>query len=285
MTYLVRALRVAAYHMRQITSTARIPIVLLMITCFIMQNLEAVRLFSAAVDIHATPFAFPHLTNDFICQLVIMAGAIVIFCNAPFEEGGYIYFVTRAGRFSWALGQVFYIIGAALLYVFFVLVISVLPLAGCLELGSEWGKIWGTLGKTDAGAGFGMMFSVTEYMVSHYTAVYALIVSFLLEWGCVTFLGLMIYFFNKMTGHSIGTVVGAFLVLLDICIANDWVNWANLFSPITLAQLNTYAGYNLKFHVTFRYGVMFFIIGIVVLVILSILANYKGKGKRWRKNL
>lgn len=277
MSCINRSLRIASYHFRHITATVRIPVVLIMIALFIMENLRAVTLFSDAVGIPATPYAFPHLTNDYVCQLIMMAGAILLFCDAPFEEKEYPYMLPRAGRLAWSAGQVIYIIGLALLYVLFIFFFSVLPLAGHLEFASEWGKIWGTLAKTDAGVEFGVMLRVTEYMVSHYTALPALFISLALEWACVTWLGLLIYFLNKLTDRPIGTFAGAFCVLLDICIANDWVNWANKFSPITLAQINTYAGYNLRYNITFGYGKVFFVVGILVLVLLCIFANYKDK--------
>lgn len=116
-------------------------------------------------------------------------------------------------------------------------------------------------------------------------ARYALLISVLLEWWCVSWIGLLIYFFNKLTGKAIRTCMGAFCVLLDICISNDWMAWANRFSPITLAQLNSYTGYNLKYHITFEYGVSFFLIGMLLLTGLSVLANYKDKAENLLKKL
>ena len=45
-------------------------------------------------------------------------------------------------------------------------------------------------------------------------ARYALLISVLLEWWCVSWIGLLIYFFNKLTGKAIGTCMGAFCCLL-----------------------------------------------------------------------
>lgn len=277
MNCISKMLRSAVYHFRHITATVRIPVVLVMILLFIAENLRPVVLFSEKVGVPAAPYAFPHLTNDFICQMVMMAGAIILFCDAPFEENEYTYMLPRAGRFAWAGGQILYIISLSFLYVLFLLFASVVPFLGHIEMGSEWGKIWGTLAKTDAGAVFGITLNVTEYMVGHYTALAASVISFVLEWACVTWLGLLIYFLNKLTNRPAGTFIGAFCVLLDICIANDWVNWANKFSPITLAQINAYAGYNLQYGITINYGICFFTAGILVLILLSFLANYKDR--------
>lgn len=280
-----KALRISIYNFRKTISSIRILAVLLMIACFIIQNMEAVVEFSSLVKIRVTPYAFPHMVNDYICQLVIMAGGVILFCNAPFEDEGYFYMLPRAGKMSWTLGQVMSIVGISLFYVLFLLGMTLLPIIGNVDFGNEWGKIWGTFAKTDAGIQVGLLFQVTEYMISHYNARYALLISVLLEWWCVSWIGLLIYFFNKLTGKAIGTCMGAFCVLLDICISNDWMAWANRFSPITLAQLNSYTGYNLKYHITFEYGVSFFLIGMILLTGLSVLANYKDKAENLLKKL
>lgn len=275
MANFIKALHISKYHMRMLTATMRIPVVMLMVACFVIQNLTPVVQFSKAVKIGITPYALPYLTNDYICQLIMIAGAVVLFCNAPFEDDEYFYMLPRAGRFSWGLGQVIYILEFALFYVLFLLFVSIIPFIGHLEFGMEWGKIWGTLAKTDAGTQYGIIFNVSEYIVRQYEPMVALIISFLLEWACVSWIGLLIYFLNKITECSVGTFAGAFVVLLDICISNGWVGWANHFSPVTLAQISTYSGYNLKFHINFDYGILFFIIGILILIHLCIASNYK----------
>ncbi len=285
MACIIRALRVSGYNLRKTFSSIRMLAVLLAIACFIIQNMAPVSEFCELVEMKATPYAFPHLVNDFVCQLVMTAGGVILFCNAPFEDDGYFYILPRAGRFSWALGQVFYIVGVSFLYVLFLLLVSVLPLAGHMELGSQWGKIWGTLAKTDAGIQMGLMFKVTEYVVSRYSPVTAMAISVLLEWCCVSWLGLMVYLLNKLTGKAVGTCAGAFCVLLDISISNDWMPWARCVSPITLAQIKTYAGVNLDHHITFQYAIAFFAIGILVLGVAGILVNYKERTEGWLKRL
>ena len=58
------------------------------------------------------------------------------------------------------------------------------------------------------------LFSVTEYMISNYSPIFALAVSVLLEWCCVSWLGLMIYFLNKLTGKAVELASELFLYCL-----------------------------------------------------------------------
>lgn len=234
MVYFIKALRISINNLKKTISSIRVLTVLLIVAGFILQNLEAVLNFSNLVEVRITPYAFPHLTNDYICQLVIMAGVVFIFSNAPYEDDGYFYMLSRSGKLSWALGQILYSISISLIYILFLLLVSVLPLVGNMEIGCEWGKIWGTLAKTDAGIQVGLLFNVSEYMVSHYSALFALMISIILEWCCASWLGLLIYLLNKLTSRAIGTCAGALCVLFDICISNDWMAWANLlFSDFT----------------------------------------------------
>ncbi len=268
---------ISAYQLRKAFRSRRIIIIYMLLTCFHIENLVPVSTFSHAVGINVTPYAFVHMVNDFIYQLVVMAGAIVLFCDAPFEDESYYYRLPRAGIKVWAFGQILYIMVMAAIYEMFLIVMSIMPLAGQLEFSREWGKIWGTLAKTNAGEQFGQLFSVTDYIVSKYQPMGALVLSLILEWACIVWIGLLIYFFNKLTEHPAGTFIGAFFVLLDICIANDWMNWANRFSPVTLAQLTAYTGYNLQYHITLLYGVLFFATGIVGMICLCVLVNEKAR--------
>ena len=57
------------------------------------------------MHIDATPFAFVFLINNYRIQFVIAAYAVILFCNAPFEDESYQYMISRAGKLSWGLGQ------------------------------------------------------------------------------------------------------------------------------------------------------------------------------------
>ena len=118
-----KAFRISFYQIRLRSGSLRIPLIFFMVGCFILENLRPVLEFSKAVEVPVSPYAFPHLTNDFVCQMVIMAGIVLVFCDAPFEEEGSFYLLPRAGKFYWGLGQIFYIFLMALLYVLFLLLL------------------------------------------------------------------------------------------------------------------------------------------------------------------
>lgn len=273
----MKANKVSRYNMRMLKENARIPFILLITVLYVMESLFAVLTFSQSVHIDVTPFAFVFLINNYRVQFIIAACAVVLFCNAPFEDESYQYMISRAGKLSWGMGQILYIIKMSILYIGCLLAATIIPFLGHVTWSNEWGKVWGTLGKTNAGAQFGVELSISPNIIREYEPVNALIISILLEFSCILCIGLIIYLGNKMTGKSVGTAIGALIAVLDICISNDWMDWAYGFSPVSLAQLELFNGYASKWGINLAYAVKFFLIAILSLSALCVASNYKEK--------
>lgn len=277
MGHFMKANKISSYHMRMIWENIRIPFIFIIVVLYVMESLSAVLTFSRSVHIDVTPFAFVFLINNYKIQFVIAACAVILFCNAPFEDEAYQYMVSRAGKLSWGLGQIFYIIKISILYIACLAVATIIPFLGHMTWSNEWGKIWGTLGKTNAGADFGVELSVSQNIIRQYEPIDALIISILLEFSCILCIGLIIYFGNKVTGKSVGTFIGALIAVLDICVSNDWMEWAYGFSPVSLTQLELFNGFAPKWGINLAYAEKFFLIAIVSLSTLCVAANYKEK--------
>lgn len=277
MGHFMKANKVSRYNMRMMKENIRIPFILLIAVLYVMESLSAVLTFSRIVHIDVTPFAFVFLINNYRIQFIIAACAVILFCNAPFEDESYQYMISRAGMLSWGLGQIFYIIKMSLLYIGCLVAATIVPFLGHITWSNEWGKIWGTLGKTNAGAEFGVELSISQNIIREYEPVDALFISILLEFLCILCIGLIIYFGNKMTGKSAGTVIGALIAVLDICVSNDWLDWAYGFSPVSLTQLELFNGYASKWGINLAYAEKFFLISILSLSALCVASNYKEK--------
>lgn len=263
---------------------ARILILFIIIAVFVYSYLQPVALFSEAVNIRVTPWAFPHLTNDFICQLVFMSGAVFLFCTAPFRGENYVYILHRAGSASWQIGNILYIVLMSLLYVAFIETVSVISLLPHISFTSEWGKIWGTLAQTDAISQYRVPFMVYSYIIGIYSPMKATGISFFLETACTMWIGLVVYLFNSISRKPIGTMLGSFFVFLDVVISNSWPASAFLFSPVTLTQLKALSGNNVQYGVTLNYAVSFFLMTVSGLVgVCLFLGSKKLRGRRRSK--
>lgn len=277
MGYFMKANKVSSHNMRMVWNNIRIPFILIIVVLYVMEILSTVLTFGRSVHIDVTPFAFVFLINNYKIQFIIAACAVILFCNAPFEDESYQYMISRAGKLSWGLGQVLYIVKMSILYTGCLVAATIIPFLGHITWSNEWGKIWGTLGKTNAGVEFGVELSVSQNIIREYEPVDALIISTLLEFSCILCIGLLIYFGNKMTGKSVGTFIGALIAVLDICVSNDWMDWAYGFSPVSLTQLELFNGFAPKWGINLAYAESFFLIAIVSLSALCVAANYREK--------
>ncbi len=273
----INAIRISRSNMKMTIGNVRTLLIFLMLFFYIFEMLSDISLFSKSTNKNVTPYAFIFLINDYRVQFVIVACAVVLFCNAPFENESHLYVLFRAGRFSWGFGQILYILKMSVVYICSLVVFSMIPFAGRLSMKNEWGKIWGTIGKTDAGSVFGIKIYISEYIMRDYTPVYALFISMILELLCIICVGLIVYLGNKLSGRSVGTFLGAMVSVLDICISNDWLAWAYRFSPSSLAQLELFNGYAVKWGVNLVYSLRFYLIAIPILGALCIASNYKEK--------
>lgn len=267
-----KSVRVFAFQMKLVPATPRIGLIFILIAIFVFSNLQGVLDFSRDVGIPATPWAFPHIASDFICQLVIMAGVVALFCDAPFNSEIQKYILPRAGHTAWVLGHCMYIFVLSFLYMLMILLVSFLPLLPNMEFHNGWGKIWGTLARSFVGNQYGIPFQVQDYLVGVYAPLHATALSFLLSWGCCVWLGLLTYLINSVTNTYIGTFMSAGFVLMDITVANEWLPWFYKISPVTLAQLQALKRSDSIYHVDLHYALWFFGVSIACFLVGCILA-------------
>jgi hypothetical protein len=159
-------------------------------------------------------------------------------------------------------------------------VFSVISLLSWTRFSGDWGIIWGTLARTNAGNQYGVPFTVFAYIVGVFSPVEATAISFLLEWACVAWMGLVVYLFNYITKKMTGILVASFFVFLDVMIYNSWTPKAYLFSPVTLAQLKVMSGNNLSYGVSLGYAVVFFAVTITLFIVICLGQGIK-KVKKW----
>jgi hypothetical protein len=266
MDFANRTLRVFIYRFIRAFSSFRVPLLLIMVSVFVYSNISQVAEIAAAAGYPAYPWGFAHLTNDFICQLVFMAAAVVLFCDAPFVDEAQLYLKYRAKHRPWALGHTLYIVVLSFVFVFVIWLVSVISLIPELGFGEGWGKTWGAISRGGLGTQSGLSFSASDFLMGKYEPTQATVFSFLLEWACVAWLGLLSYAVNLLSEKPIGTFLSAGFVLLDITIANELMPSAYAFSPITLAQLTSLSGTNQSYGITLAYAVRFFTISIAAVI-------------------
>lgn len=264
---LTKCLRVFSYRFRSSFSGVRLPLIFILVAIFVYSNVSSVTEMAAALGVSSRPYVFPHLVNDYICQLVFMAAVVVMFSDAPFTDEATIYFQYRSGRLAWTIGHEIYIVSISFLFVMMIAIVSIMALLPYLEFGEGWGKMLNTLGKTNMGSKYGIPFAVRDYLIGTYTPVNATVYTFMLEWACAVWLGSLVYAGNLLSRKPVGTFLAAGFVLMDITIANELSYSAYKFSPLTLAQLASMTGLKQQFGgISPGYAVCFYVISICMLL-------------------
>ena len=92
-----KGLRVFCFQLKQELVQVRVLILFMILAVFIYSYLEPVANLAQAVGEKVSPWAFPHLMNDYICQMVFMVSAVFLFSTAPFEGKAHYYIVQRSG--------------------------------------------------------------------------------------------------------------------------------------------------------------------------------------------
>lgn len=268
-----RANRAFIFQMKQEFTTPRIPLLFLLTSAYIFATVQPVSDFSRDVQEAATIWSFPHITNDYVCQLVIMAIVVILFCDAPFRSSAHWYVLQRTGNAAWAIGMCLYIATISFLYVLLIMLVGILALFPNIQFGAGWGRIWGTLARTNAGNQFHIQLAVKDYIIGAFQPMEATAICFLLEWACCTWLGLLSYCLNSFTGTNAGSLVATGFVLLDIAVYNTWSYAYFRISPVTLAQLSQLASKRSIYGVDLTYAAIFFAISIFILTTLCILSQ------------
>ena len=275
-----RAIQVMRFQLRENLYSARILLVFLLISVFVFSTVQPVNDFAAAHGLRVTPWAFPLLCNDYICQLVIMSGAVILFSNAPFESMLHTYILPRSGHFSWVLGNTLYIAAISLLYVSLIALISLLTVLPHIALSNDWGTVWKAMTSIEYRYEYSLTLTINSFITGHYSPLPTLLKSFALDWGCCVFLGMVSYCVNLGSKSMLGSLMAGGFVMLDIAVANAWWPWFFHVSPVTMTQLSALASARSSYGLTESYAVVFFACGIIGL--LSMLIIIEGKKRRRR---
>ncbi|MDR2569314.1 MAG: hypothetical protein LBD23_03320 [Oscillospiraceae bacterium] len=273
MTKITKVAGVLRFQIHQFIMNYKNTVVLVLVCIFIWSNTQQVTDFAKMVSIKIHPWLFPHFINDYICQFVFSAAIIALFCDAPWDNDLSTYTLVRTGKRVQCVGHLIYILTLSGVFTLFIYIISVVTMLPSVEFKNNWGRVIGTLARTDASAQIMLSFNVNDFIIGAYTPMKATLYSFLLEWACFMWLGTLLYTLNRHIGKNIGTYISSCFVLLDITIANDWLPSAYRFSPITLAQLSSFIGMNKRYGVTLTYAIYFFLISIIILCTISLLLS------------
>lgn len=267
---------IAMYSIRQWITNPRIICLFVMMSAFVWNDLEVIGDLTVRTGIKTNPLIFPFFSSDPVKQLILLAGIVFLFSDAPFINKNQPYIIIRSKRIPWVLGQILYIVMASAIYFLFLMLVSIVVLLPYATFATNgWGKIIHTLAQTDVGAQIKLQFGITKEITTFYSPLEAFGLSFLLNWGVACFLGLILFVINLNFNRMLGLVAGGVILFLDLLVTNMLPPTFYHFSPVSLSRLSVLDPMGVSLFPNLTYPFVFFSVSIVVLSALLVVSIKK----------
>jgi len=231
----------------------RIHCVLLFIGMLLARELWGISRYGMETGGECTVFVFSILfprPNNVISsmKLILHVAMLVLLCDVPFVNRYTPYMVLRGRRKAWWFGCCLYIMGTALFFTLFIVVISIVTVIPVISFSREWGSVLTefAIGTKDpqkqALRSLYQMLRVSNITVNYLYADAVWIYTIVTVWADFTVLGLLMYLVS-MIRHNILLSIGTagFLVFLDpLCfwLSPSFDKWYWLASPVTWCSVD-----------------------------------------------
>lgn len=267
---------IALYSIRQWINNPRIICLFILMSVFVWNDFEVIGDLTVRTGIKTNPLIFPFFSSDPVKQLILLAGIVFLFSDAPFINKNQPYIIIRSKRIPWVLGQILYIIMASAVYFLFLMLVSIVVLLPYMTFATkEWGKIIQTMAQTDAGIQINLQFGITKEIITFYSPLEAFGLSFLLNWGVACFLGLLLFVINLKLNRMFGLIAGGVILFFDLLVTNMLSPAFYHFSPVSLSRLSVLDPMGVSIFPNRIYSLAFFSMSIVVLSALLVVSIKK----------
>ena len=279
--YLSKSAQVFLYQMYVHFFSARTLVVFALLFVYMNRTLRPIAEYCYTMKHAITPWIFPFLVNDYICQAFLIGGSIMLLSEIPFNEYNGMYMLQRTGTTAWKTGTIWYVLGSAALYVMMLWSFTIMNLWDVMSFSRSWGKVLTHLANSGEGANYGITITFSPILLQ-FTAGKACVLAIFLEILCIVWIGLLMYFVNDLLGKKTGMILAFIYMFLDAMISNVMSAGVYRFSPIVLSQLSYYNGDMARNGVTMKYALCFFFCGYIL---FGILIMWKEISKRRIKRL
>ncbi|GKU77281.1 hypothetical protein [Paenibacillus sp. L3-i20] len=165
--------------------------------------------YASAVGIHVTPWVFPFLFTMPVVFTIYGGLTALLYCDAPFVDTHTPFLIVRTSRLNWMMGQLLYIVLSGFVYTSFFALTSMAALVPNLQFSAGWGMVLKTLAYDPSSPdryGITAFLEVGGPMMSMFSSIEAMLISFGLFWLVTVFIGVLIFCFNVVIGRFSGLV-------------------------------------------------------------------------------
>lgn len=239
----------------------------------IKQLTDSIKEFSQLTGVKAVPCIFPFLMQQTFIQLLFLAGATMLFCDAPFIGQDSSFEMIRAGKKKWLAGKMVYVMGMSFIYTVTLALVSGLLLFPQITFQKGWGKALFTLAQTNAASVLGNDYIHLDYsLMLRYEPLEAVAVSVFLAWVVCVMTGLCILAINLSFERVPGTVGGIIIAMLPYFQKNfSNLHAMSFFSPGTWMDITLWNTKVRTHYPTVNYMITFFMLFIAVMAVIIFL--------------
>lgn len=276
MKFFRQAFQVCMQNFRKWTSDYRIWTVGILLIILIHENISNLAAIGDKLGVKSTLWYFPFLYCQYHIKIIFTLPILMVFCNAPFVDKNTVFILARSGKKQWLTGQILYIIFSAAVYYIFIFLCTVILSLPYAEITLDWGKLINTLAYTNTAASMGYHFiDVSGFVLTYFTPFQAVWFTFLLSWLTAILFGMIICFFNVITGTKyVGTAVSGILIVFSGFVAAYEKSGLFIFSPASWNTLNNIDVGGLTNHPNFYYCIT---VCIAVSLVLAVFCFIKKK--------
>ncbi len=156
----------------------------------------------------STIFIFPYLLSAKYNRLLILLGAILLFCDAPFKTSEQLFVISRTNKTIWTLGQIFHIIKGSFLYYGFIFLLTIVLFLPTATFDVSWEEAIRNLHKSGQCSIY-----LSDVITTYYSVFWAVFHSFFLNVFLSILFGILMFFFSTLTSKFVGITVCAALTL------------------------------------------------------------------------
>lgn len=267
----------ASLNFRKWRGDWRMAMIALGAICFAVWNARGFARLGLDYGMSVTAWVFPHMYAHPLMMLLYGYFVVALFSDAPFMDGQTMFWLSRCGRLEWILGQMIYIVLAALAFALFLALSPILALLPNVSFAPEWGDAMLIIAdNSDIRAAYDMALPALTLLTTQMGPVSAMLISTLMAWLVAAFMGALMLCANLLLGAYAGATAGSILTFFSYLTSyfSHMIPGINLYylSPVnwmSIYGLNwlEYAGGPPP-----AYGAAFLVAGAIALFALSALA-------------
>lgn len=223
----------------------RIHVFAIVIAAFSLWMFAWVSEYAAAVKVPVSPWIFPFLFSSSIMFPIYGCLTMLLYCDAPFIDRHTPFLAIRTNGRNWILGQILYIVIAALIFTIYFAGMSIIALIPNVRWMSDWGAVLKTLAFDPAAPrryGIIHLLEIGDPLISSFAPIEAMGISLALFCLVTMFVGTLILCFNVVIGGQSGLIAAGVVTFLsyfsifvgrlahgDVIYYFSPINWISMF--------------------------------------------------------